>query len=83
MAMRCSGYEPIDGMSRRQLLGKFGLGLGGFAAAGLLGRSATAGGSSGGCFVCAAPHTPRPSGSFFSSSPAVRRKWTSSITSPS
>ena len=58
MTVRCSGYEPIDGMSRRQLLGKFGMGLGGFAAAGLLGRSATAGGSSGGV-LSALHHTPR------------------------
>jgi hypothetical protein len=33
---RCSGYEPAEGMSRRSLLEKFGMGLGGMALADLL-----------------------------------------------
>jgi hypothetical protein len=43
---RCSGYEPAAGMSRRELLGKFGMGLGGIALADLLaGNAAGEGGS--------------------------------------
>ena len=42
----CSGYEPAAGMSRRELLGKFGMGLGGIALADLLaGNAAGEGGS--------------------------------------
>ena len=37
---RCSGYEPAGGMSRRELLEKFGMGLGGIALADLLAGNA-------------------------------------------
>jgi len=37
---RCSGYEPAEGMSRRELLEKFGMGLGGIALADLLAGNA-------------------------------------------
>ncbi|MDP7203957.1 MAG: DUF1501 domain-containing protein [Pirellulaceae bacterium] len=40
---RCTGFEPAEGMSRRELLGKFGMGLGGIALADLLAGQAAAG----------------------------------------
>ncbi|MEE2684954.1 MAG: DUF1501 domain-containing protein [Planctomycetota bacterium] len=40
---RCTGFEPAEGMSRRELLGKFGMGLGGIALADLLAGQAGAG----------------------------------------
>jgi hypothetical protein len=40
---RCTGFEPAEGMSRRQLLEKFGMGLGGIALADLLADHAGAG----------------------------------------
>ena len=39
---RCTGFEPAEGMSRRELLGKFGMGLGGIALADLLAGQAGA-----------------------------------------
>jgi len=39
---RCTGFEPAEGMSRRELLGKFGMGLGGIALADLLAGQADA-----------------------------------------